>query len=87
MNYEVKQSRHGREWIVEAFNPKGNGDVYVAEFSGPEAKERAAEYAAWKNSLDEHTAVASISPHSCLWPTVTDLPGTGETADPRPVVS
>lgn len=58
MKYEVKQSRHERDWVVEAFNPEGEGEVYVAEFSGPDAKERALEYAAWKNSLDQHTVTA-----------------------------
>jgi len=58
MNYEVKASHHEREWVVEAFNPAGYGEVYVAEFSGPGAKERAFEYAAWKNSLDRQTVAA-----------------------------
>jgi len=49
MRYEVKESRHEREWTVQAFNPQGEGEVYVAEFSGPDAKARATEYAAWKN--------------------------------------
>ena len=61
MKYEVKPSRHQQEWVVEAFNPEGDGEVYVAEFSGPNARERATEYAAWKNSL---------------WPTVSHLPCT-----------
>jgi hypothetical protein len=73
MKYEVKHSRHEREWVVEAFNPEGDGEVYVAEFSGPDAKARATEYAAWKNSLDGHMVLASTSPNACLWPTATDL--------------
>jgi hypothetical protein len=63
MRYEVKQSRHEREGTVEAFNPQGEGEVYVAEFSGPDAKARATEYAAWKNG---HMVAASTSPtHVC----------------------
>jgi hypothetical protein len=58
MRYEVNASHHEREWIVEAFNPEGDGEVYVAEFSGPDAKARAVEYAAWKNGLAQHAAVA-----------------------------
>jgi hypothetical protein len=58
MKYEVKHSRYEREWVVEAFNPKDDGEVYVAEFSGPNAKARATEYAAWKNSLDRRTVAA-----------------------------
>lgn len=70
MKYEVKQSRHEREWVVAAFNPEGDGEVYVAEFSGPDAKVRATEYAAWKNG---HTVVASTSPNTCLWTTAGTL--------------
>lgn len=60
MKHEVKQSRYGREWVVEAFKPQGDGEVYLAEFSGPDAKECALEYAAWKISIDRHT-VASLT--------------------------
>ena len=36
------------DWRVEAIDFDNEGIVYVACFSGPEAKERAEEYAAWK---------------------------------------
>lgn len=49
MLYEVVKSKHcPGEWRVEAINPEGDGEVYVTLFSGPMAKERAKEYAAWK---------------------------------------
>lgn len=55
MNYEAKQSRFEREWIVEAINSEGDGEIYVTAFSGPEAEARALEYASWKNNQDrEH---------------------------------
>jgi hypothetical protein len=38
------------EWRVEAINHAGDGEVYVALFSGPMAQERALEYAEWKNA-------------------------------------
>lgn len=51
MKYEVEQSRHvPDEWVVEAINHKGDGEIYATLFSGLLAKERAEEYAAWKNS-------------------------------------
>ena len=47
MTYEVAESKNcAGEWRVEAINPEG--EVYVTLFSGPIAKERAKEYAAWK---------------------------------------
>jgi hypothetical protein len=37
------------EWRVEAIN-RDSGDVFVAVFSGPDAAERAREYASWQQS-------------------------------------
>lgn len=70
MKYEVKPSRHGREWVVEAFVPEGDGEVYVAEFSGPDAQTRAIEYAAWKNNPDQHTVEADLYNNLKYMPTV-----------------
>lgn len=50
MHYEVVQSREfPGHWHVEAID--GDGRVFVAVFSGPNAAERANEYASWKNSV------------------------------------
>lgn len=35
-------------WGVEAINQKGDGEIYMAIFSGPLAKDRALEYAEMK---------------------------------------
>lgn len=49
-HYEVAPARDARdEWIVEAINHEGDGEIYIARFSGPRARERATEYAEWKN--------------------------------------
>jgi hypothetical protein len=58
MKYQVRPSRFDREWIVEAFNEDGDGDIHIAAFSGPEAKTRAFEYAAWKNNQDREPITA-----------------------------
>ena len=58
MRYEMKESLFKGEWIVEAINEEGDGEIYVTAFSGPQAKERAAEYAAWKQSSLRQTAAA-----------------------------
>lgn len=38
------------DWRVEAIDYENEGIVYVTCFSGPDAEERAEEYAAWKNN-------------------------------------
>ena len=49
MNYEViPDSISPGDWRVEAINDVGEGEVYVAIFSGPDAEQRAREYADWK---------------------------------------
>ena len=40
---------HAYDWRVEATNEQSDGEVYAAIFSGPDAQQRAEEYAAWKN--------------------------------------
>ena len=46
IEYEVVQSVGTvDEWRVEAIDHEGDGEVYVALFSGPRAQERAEEYA------------------------------------------
>lgn len=35
--------------VVEAIDEAGEGECHVAIFSGPDAEERAREYAAWMN--------------------------------------
>ena len=51
VEYEVVQSVGTLdEWRVEGIDYDRDGQVYVAIFSGPEAKERAEEYARFKNT-------------------------------------
>lgn len=48
--FEVMRDKiNGFDWIVGAVNDAGDGEIYTATFSGPNAKERAEEYARWKN--------------------------------------
>ncbi|MEP6935913.1 MAG: hypothetical protein ABI988_18565 [Nitrospirota bacterium] len=58
MQYELKASHYNGEWVVEVIDPEGDGEVSVTTFSGPGAKERAAEYAAWKQTSTRQTAAA-----------------------------
>jgi hypothetical protein len=48
MSYEaLEDKKYPGDWRVEAFDDDGR--CYVAIFSGPEAWQRAQEYAAWKS--------------------------------------
>ena len=59
MIYEVVEDRHSPGmWRVEAvdYGPPlgdGEGEIYVAIFSGPNAEGRAREYAIWKREKDK----------------------------------
>lgn len=49
MTHEVIQSnRDPGEWRVEAIDYESDGQIYVAIFTGPDARQRAHEYAEWK---------------------------------------
>ena len=51
MVFEAAQSKQVTdEWVVEAINYAGDGEIYAALFSGPQAEDRAHEYAKWKNN-------------------------------------
>ena len=48
LQWEIEESKdYPGHWHVEAIDHDGR--VFVAVFSGPEAKERAVEYLDWKN--------------------------------------
>lgn len=50
LTFEVAQARDAiAEWIVEAIDEVNGGEVYMTRFSGPDANQRAQEYADWKN--------------------------------------
>ncbi len=52
MNHEAVADRKViGDWRVEAIDFKNEGTVYIAIFSGPNAQERAEEYARWKNEI------------------------------------
>lgn len=52
MRYEVIEDRTSpHDWRAEAADMDGDGAVYVAIFSGPDARQRAEEYAAWKAEM------------------------------------
>ena len=51
MTYEVTpDEKFPNEWRCEAIDQK-TGDIYVAVFAGPDAEERARDYASWQQSL------------------------------------
>jgi hypothetical protein len=58
MKYEVQESDNKGDYIASAIDHEGEGKIYSALFSGPNAKERAEAYAAWKNSETDMPKVA-----------------------------
>jgi hypothetical protein len=57
MKYEVKQSEErSGDYLAVAVNEASGNEVFSALFSGPDAKKRAEEYAAWKNTQLDVTA-------------------------------
>jgi len=44
----VERKDSPEDWGVEAINDDGDGEVFMAIFSGPQARERALEYKSWK---------------------------------------
>ncbi len=52
MEFEAFENRFIKgEWRVEGFDQE-NGECQLAVFTGPKARQRADEYAAFKNSLE-----------------------------------
>jgi hypothetical protein len=56
MQYEVKESKErSGEFLAIAVNEASHNEVFSALFCGPDARQRAEEYADWKNSQLEVT--------------------------------
>jgi hypothetical protein len=56
MKYEVKEAKAGSgEFLAIAVNEASHNEIFSALFCGPDAQQRAEEYAAWKNSQLEVT--------------------------------
>lgn len=56
MKYEIEKStEQGGSYIVVAVNESAQGEKLITQFSGPDAKRRAEEYAKWKNDEQEIT--------------------------------
>ncbi|HEY7162982.1 MAG TPA: hypothetical protein VIB79_00345 [Candidatus Binatia bacterium] len=56
MKYEVNPSKEQRDaYVAVAVNEASHNEIFSVLFSGPQARERAEEYAAWKNAELEVT--------------------------------
>ena len=63
MIYEVAQDLiDPHNWRVEAIHHDGDGEVYIAIFSGPDAQARAEAYAAWKSVITAELRYQAITP-------------------------
>jgi hypothetical protein len=45
-------------WAVEAIDIAGDGAIEMAQFSGPDAEQRARDYAAWKYGVSSPSVMA-----------------------------
>jgi hypothetical protein len=57
--YCFEDHLYAGDWRVEGNGSEGR--VYVAIFSGPDAHQRAQEYAEWKNSTQERRPIRKAS--------------------------
>lgn len=49
MQWEIYPHEDGSgDWVAEAFNFEGDGEIFTAIFSGPSAEGRAREYVSWQ---------------------------------------
>jgi hypothetical protein len=55
MKYEIKAGERSGEFLAVAVNEASHNEVFSALFFGPDAKQRAEEYADWKNAQLEVT--------------------------------
>lgn len=62
VQYEVIRDRNTPDdWRVEAINHDGDGECYVTIFSGPNAEDRAKEYATWLSAgKPQHAETAAV---------------------------
>ena len=57
--YCFEDQLYAGDWRVEGNDNEGR--VYVAIFSGPDAHERAQEYADWKTSMEQRRPIRKTS--------------------------
>ena len=60
MQYKIRPSRFTGELVVEAREEEGEGEIFVAAFSGPLAEERAVEYVVLKQGSTQQTFSAML---------------------------
>jgi hypothetical protein len=52
MDYKVFASEDfPGEWVVGAIDDASEGEIYIARFSGPKARERAEDYRKWRDTV------------------------------------
>lgn len=63
MLYEISEDKlYPGSFRVEAIDQNGDGDCFVAVFDGPDAQQRATEYATWKNQPNAAPAEGTPEP-------------------------
>jgi hypothetical protein len=62
MDWEISEDKdYPGNWHVDAIDFVNEGSCYVTIFSGPDAENRAREYAGWLNSVEKNKPFAKAS--------------------------
>jgi hypothetical protein len=61
MEWDIFKSEDGSgNWVVQAMNFDGDGEIYTVTFSDSDAKARAREYYNWKTRVSVHQAIHEV---------------------------
>ena len=64
MEWDIFKSEDGSgNWVVQAMDFDGDGEIYTVTFSDCNAKARAREYYNWKTSVSGQQAIHEIKPN------------------------
>ncbi|HMH05048.1 MAG TPA: hypothetical protein VK579_00060 [Terriglobales bacterium] len=61
MEWDIFKSEDGSgNWLVQAMNFDGDGEIYTVTFSDSDAKARAIEYYNWKTTVADRQAIHAV---------------------------
>jgi hypothetical protein len=63
MEWDIFRSEDGSgNWVVQAMNFDGDGEIYTVTFSDFDAKARAREYYNWKTKISDVQPIHAVKP-------------------------
>ena len=64
MEWDIFKAEDGSgNWVVQAMNFDGDGEIYTVTFSDSDARARAREYYNWKTRVLVHSAIHEVKPN------------------------